>query len=383
LAFRDNPCKLHHSTIAFRGTMNVIKMIFSIGLLVSIDCVDFFRTQFDDVEEATAYQAALIHSAPQMPETLKVMMWNIRYGAARIPLFYEGWGDRYNMSKSEVISNLSKIEKKITEVDPDVIFLQELDIDSKRTAYVDQLQHILDNTNLNYAFFASIWKADLVPSDGLGRINMGNAIASKWPLFDGTRIALPRSTDQTALEKYFWFARNILKAKIVTEKGLTINLLTIHTDAWTTDGTKKKQIDQFKEALDAINEKGEILIGGGDFNELTPGSPRWKDFKDLGPKHRFKEDDYTGEEQWMSELYAAYTPAIPLSVFQDDPSRYYTFTGDGNSFWNRTLDHLFTNASFRCGVVLQDTILLDATTGIPTMPLSDHAPTVACVEVKQ
>jgi endonuclease/exonuclease/phosphatase family metal-dependent hydrolase len=363
--------------------MKAITMIGLFGMLFLINCVDLFRTQFEEVEDAIAYQASAIHPSPQIPDTIKVMTWNIRYGVSRTPLFYEGWGDRCNLSKSEVVFNLERIEKKINEIDPDILLLQELDRESKRTAYVDELQHILDNTNLNYAFYASIWKGDFVPSDGEGRVDMGNGIASKWRLSNGTRIALPKSSDQTALEKYFWFARNILQAKIITPEGRPINLLTIHTDAWTTDGTKKKQIDRFKQELDAIDDNGEMFIGGGDFNALTPGSPQWKDFKDLGPKHRFKEDDYTGEEQWMSGLYAAYIPAIPLSVFQADPSKYFTFTGDSSSFWNRTLDHIFTNASFRSGAVLQDSMLPDNTAGILTMPLSDHAPTFVIMEVTQ
>jgi endonuclease/exonuclease/phosphatase family metal-dependent hydrolase len=362
--------------------MKKIQMISLFCTVISLTCVDLFRTQFDDVEDAIAYQASPIHPSPQMPVTLKVMMWNIRYGVARTPLFYEGWGDRCNLSKAEVISNLERIEKKINEVDPDIVLFQELDRESKRTAYVDELQHILNNTNLNFAYYASIWKGDFVPSDGEGRVDMGNGIASKWRLSDGTRIALPKSSDQSALEKYFWFARNILTAKMLTPQGRPINLLTIHTDAWTTDGTKKKQIDRFKQELDAIGENGALFIAGGDFNALPPGSPQWKEFKDLGPNHRFREDDYTGEEDWMSDLYAAYTPAISLSTFQTDPSQCYSFTGDSSAFWNRMLDHLFTNASFRSGAVLQDSTLSDSTTGIPTMPLSDHAPTIAVVEVQ-
>jgi endonuclease/exonuclease/phosphatase family metal-dependent hydrolase len=306
--------------------------------------VDLFRTQFNDVEDAVAYRASVIHPAPRMPDTLKVMVWNLRYGAARIPLFYEGWGDRCNMTKSEVEFNLSGIEKKIREVDPDVMLLQELDIESKRTAYVDQLQHILDNTSLNYGVYASIWKGDLVPSDGLGRINMGNAIVSKWPLSGGTRIALPKSSDQSALEKYFWFARNILKAQLTSSEGEPIHLLTIHTDAWTNDGTKKKQIDKFKEELDALENKGEMFIAGGDFNELQPGSPQLKDFNDLGPAHRFKEDDYSEEENWMSELYATYHPAIPLSDFQANHRLSLYFSPDG--FFNK-IAHRFSRSRDR------------------------------------
>ncbi len=364
--------------------MNFVKKCILLCSLLFVNCADPFRTQFDEVEDAVLYRASALHPIPAIPDTLKVMTWNIRYGSARILLFYEGWGDRCNMTKSEIESNLDQIEKKIKEVNPDILFLQEVDVDSKRTAYIDQLQHILDNTNLNYAYYASIWKSDFVPSDGIGRINMGNAIVSKYPLSNGTRIALPMSSNQSALEKYFWFHRNILKARITVSQGKTLHLLTMHDDAWTTDGTKKKQIETFKEELDALSQNGDIFVAGGDFNELPPGSPQWKDFNDLGPKHRFRVDDYTGEENYMVDLLAAYNSAIPLAVFQSNPSQYFSFTGDASAFWNRTLDYIFTNTSFRInsGMALQDSLLPDGSTGIPTMPLSDHAPIFGLLEVQ-
>ena len=59
-----------------------------------------------------------------------------------------------------------------------------------------------------------MWEADLIPSDGIGRINTGNAILSKYELSDAERIQLRLRTDQDDLIQYFYLRRNILKARI-------------------------------------------------------------------------------------------------------------------------------------------------------------------------
>lgn len=358
--------------------MNFIKTTttFILLLLLCLACSDPFRTQFDDREDAVMYEANHKNPAPASVDSLKILDWNIRYGGGRIPFFYDGYGKRYSMTKNEVEDNLSAIAAKIREINPDIVLLQEVDVDSKRSAYVDELQFILDYTQLNYGVYASIWKADFVPSDGLGRMNMGNAILSRWPLTDAVRIDLPIRTDQSSLEKYFWFHRNVLKAKTEPEPGLDFYIVNTHSEAFGKDGTKKKHIDRFKEELDLIHAMGEIFIAGGDLNEIPPGSPRWKDYPDDPPDARFEGDDYSGEETWLNALYNSYQSIIPLPQYQANPEKYFSFTADANSFWTRTLDYLFTNSQFKAGSgrVLQDEHLPDGHLGMPTMPLSDHAP---------
>jgi endonuclease/exonuclease/phosphatase family metal-dependent hydrolase len=367
-----------------------IKKIIRSGIVIFVpvlciifsQCSDPIRTQFDDTEDAITYHASVIKNAPAISDSLTVMTWNIRFGAGRIPLFYDGFGERYNMTKSEVVYNLTGLCNKITEIDPDILLLQEVDIESKRTAYVDELQFILDHTGLHYAVFAAIWKADFVPSDGIGRINYGNAILCKWPLINGERIALPIRTDQSSLEKYFWFHRNILKAVLPIPDKPSLTILNMHAEAFGKDGTKKKHIDRFKQELDKISLTGGYFVGGGDFNALPPGSPQVKDFPDIPITARFGPDDYSGEETWMDDMYAAYKPAIPLSAYHASPAPYYSYTADENGFWCRTLDYLFTNNALRSGKVLQSSVLPNGHTGVTTMPLSDHAPVYSVLGVK-
>jgi endonuclease/exonuclease/phosphatase family metal-dependent hydrolase len=274
------------------------------------------------------------------------------------------------MDSKEVLSNMEKIAKKIKKENPDVLFVQEIDLNSKRAAYIDQVQYLLDNTDLNYAVYASQWKADFVPSDGIGKVDTGNAILSKYPLKDAQRIALPLMNSQDALTQYFYLRRNILTTYI-DWNSKKINLLAIHTSAYSNDGTKLKQINILKEKIDELNNNGEIFIAGGDLNTIPPISVKIKDFPDsICTDEDFQADDYTDDIGILDNYYTDYTPAISLIDYKADNSKYFSHTTDKNGFWNRKLDYLFTNKSFTNGMIHQDT----NSGGDNTMKLSDHAP---------
>jgi endonuclease/exonuclease/phosphatase family metal-dependent hydrolase len=342
-------------------------------ILSSATGCDYFNTQFDDVEDAQFYQASLLNDPADDTDTLKIMTWNIKFGGARIDFFFDGWGDEVLMDEHEVIVNLDNLAAYIYQVDPDIVLLQEVDIDSKRSAYVNQLQWLLDNTDLNYGVYTSQWKADFIPSDGLGRMNSGNAIMSRWKFTEAVRIALPLISDQDGLTQYFYLKRNILRTRIDID-GDDLYVLNIHTSAFSDDDTKKKQIDRFCEELDLIDAEGSVFIAGGDMNTLPPGSLNIKEFPDAppDPDPDYEADDFTGEEDWLVNLYDSYTSAVSLADYQAEEilgnfsSRYYTHSISKNVLWNRKLDYLFTNDEFVVGS--------DSTHQIGTMILSDHAP---------
>ena len=98
----------------------VVLILFSCRLPVTI---------FDDIEDAIPYKASTSSYAPKNSSevnSLKVMTWNIRYGAARIPWFEDSCGDRVHMTESEVTSHLDSIPTYINaELDTiDILLLQ-------------------------------------------------------------------------------------------------------------------------------------------------------------------------------------------------------------------------------------------------------------------
>ena len=348
--------------------MRIVTVLFV--FLISFSSCDPFNTILTekDVDYYTASDVVKV----SIPDTLKVMTWNVKFGGGRIDFFFDCYGDRVVMTEEEVISNLEGLASKIKQYDPDIIFLQEIDMDSKRSAKVNQLQWLLDFTDLNYGVYASQWKADYVPSDGIGRINSGSAILTKWQLTDAVRITLPLMEEQNAIVRYFYLKRNILYAKL---QNTDINLFTTHLSAYSHDGTKKKQLDILLDSIDRIEQKGEVFILGGDFNCLPPETEKVNNFPDAACEaEEFSADDYSEEIDWMTPFYK-YTPAISLDDYKLNNTKHFSHTTNSperGAFWSRKLDYIFTNGKIVevSGQTHQNTIY----GGMNTMNLSDHAP---------
>ncbi len=336
--------------------------------------------RFEATEKAQCYRANHVVSFPTIIDTIKVMTWNIRFGARRILWFGDSCGDRVILTKEEVLAGLEGIARKIYEEKPDIVFLQEVDVDCKRTAYIDQVQWLLDNTDLNYGAYASMWQAQVVPSDGLGRLNTGQAIISRWKIQSAERIQLALRSDQDALTRYFYLRRNLLKTRIAIPNVENFYALNIHAEAFSTDDTKQKHIQRCLEELQRLDEDGAYFILGGDFNLLPPGSDstdycdedacsgeHFHKAKD-NPQHK-EGSNYTPEITWMQPLYDQFKSAVPLSDYLANQSLYFTHTTNHpDGFWNRKLDYLFTNTEFVSG---------SDSTHQEAMMESDHCPVTA------
>jgi len=218
------------------------KMLIICSILL-VGC-DPLVTIFEDSEDPINYTAKTI-AVPATADTITVMTWNIRYGATQLPWFGDSCGDRVMLSEDEVFDGLEKLLARINTINPDIIFLQEVDVESKRTQYIDQVQWLLDHTAFNFGAYASMWKAQVIPSDGLGRMDNGNAILSRWPITDAERIQLPLRGDMDALTKYFYLRRNVIKAKIEIPGTDNVYAVGIHSSAFATDDTKQKQINKY------------------------------------------------------------------------------------------------------------------------------------------
>lgn len=350
-----------------------------------------------DREDVPLFKAHADHSAPVAnPTQLKVMAWNVKYGACRIDFWFDFWGDRTQMSTTEVTDCLTKVAALIREYDPDILMTEEIEVDSKRSAYIDQVRFLLENTNLRYAMYGETWDARYVPSEGVGRINLGNAIFSRYPITRGERIRQVDRTDQDGVTAAFYIHRAISRAE-VNLGDRTVAAYAVHTEAYDNDGTKQKQIAQIYDLL-----KAESLpwVAGGDWNELPPvcdesvagdcdGKLRLSGFLDERESAKgteYEQPPYTPSV--MKRYYDDFTPLIPLSTYGvgDDQQRpYFTHSVLGPDskndegvpgWWNRTLDYLF----IRQGETWANADVLQAPgrLGIVGDPsrLSDHAPVV-------
>jgi endonuclease/exonuclease/phosphatase family metal-dependent hydrolase len=357
------------------GQLALIKL-----LVIPLWSCDPLNTGFDDLEPAELYRARVISPPRDEVTQLKVMNWNAKFGGGRIDFFFDCHGDTVNMTEEQVRANLDGLVRKIRQYDPDVLMMQEIDTNSKRGAYINQVQYILDHTALNYAAYASQWRADYIPSDGIGKMDSGNVTMSKFPIHDAERIALALQDEHDAITQYFYLKRNILRTRIALPKEKQVWFLNLHADAYSKDGTKKKHIDSMEQEMDAMAARGVLFVGAGDFNTLPPGATRLNGFEDsVCEAEEFQADDFSAETEFLVPFYTKYKAFVSLEDTLADEASYFTHSTTKNTFWNRQLDYMFTNGEWVAGSGLVH--LDEARGGMETMPLSDHAPVSATLEV--
>ena len=340
-------------------------LLFSFTILLLVSC-DPLVTEFPAEQMATEYTAKTL-TVPPNKDTLTVVTWNIRFGIGRAEWFGDSCGELVLFDTDEIQDGLELLAAKITAMGADILLLQEVDTDSKRSAYVDQVQWLLDNTEFNYGVYASMWEVQFVPSDGLGRVNTGNAILSHWPLSEAERIQLSLRGDQDALTRAFYVRRNVLRAK-VNYPGSPFWAVDIHASAFSNDETKQKQYLEFKAVLDELDAQGEHFVAGGDLNELPPGAAKnnYCD-NDRCPGESAEDDegcDFSNETAWIRPLFDSYIPAVDTVNYLQDENRYFTHASihdasDERYQWNRKLDYLFTNTDWvpRSTITHQDAAL--------------------------
>ena len=357
--------------------------------LLIIGCEPFVN-EFSDSSVPLRFEASNMDNSSSAYQGggVKVLTWNMRSGIGRSSFFGDSCGEGVITDEETVSDAMEAIAETLNVIDADIVFLQEVDLESKRTGYWNQIQYLLDNTYLNHGVYASTWEADFIPSDGLGRVNTGNAILSRYELGPAERIQLGLRTDQTDLVQYFYLRKNILKAEIPElavgqKKFLAVN---IHATAFATDDTKEQHINKYIEVLNNINDAGDIFVTGGDLNAVPPGAITDYCEGDMCTGETFhnplsdpfhKEgsffENFPNEPDILLPLYGVYSPAIDIALC--NMPEHYTHAPVTSMIsdsiytkYDRKLDYLFTNGDWLTG---------SGATHQSVWQISDHMPVSA------
>jgi endonuclease/exonuclease/phosphatase family metal-dependent hydrolase len=135
--------------------------------------------------------------------------------------------------------------------------------------------------------------------------------------------------------------------------------------------------------LNKTNSDGGEFVLGGDFNLLPPNSDSTDYcFEDICSDESFHQpgnnpihkegSNYTPEITWLQPVYDSYLPAVSLTDYENNQANYFTHTTRLNTDWDRKLDYLFTNMSWKTG---------SEQTHSEVINISDHAAVSAIVEV--
>ncbi len=204
-------------------------------------------------------------------EELTVLSWNIGYAGlgAGEDFFMDGGTQKKSADEATVEKYLNGISDTLDTLSPDLIMLQEVDVDSARTYRIDESTYVIRGSGVHALNYSCPYVP--IPWPPIGRVNSGLYTTTEYEIASAERIALPCP--------FSWpvSTANLKRCLLVSylpiegsDKQLV--LVNLHLEAYDDGEGKIAQTKQLREFIEAEYAKGNYVIAGGDFNQVFPGS---------------------------------------------------------------------------------------------------------------
>jgi len=212
---------------------------------------------------------------PAGQRTFSFFTWNIGYGGIgrKMDFFYEG-GARVRPEKDEFLGYFNGVCETIRRFDSaDFIFIQEIDLHSRRSYNTDEESAILKELPGFCSAFAKNYVCDFIPmppTEPMGGVRSGLATISKFTPASALRIAY--TADFSWPQKLFFLKRCFLVMRLPIENGKELVVVNTHNSTYDKTGTlRKSEFIKLHGFLSEEYRKGNYVICGGDWNNNPRG----------------------------------------------------------------------------------------------------------------
>lgn len=170
--------------------------------------------------------------------------------------------------------NLQTAIQALAPLDPDIIGLQEIDLGSRRSFQVNQVEELAKGLRLKNRAIAVNWDKNYVPfpylplSAHFGRLLSGQAILSRYFIQEHDRFVLEKVEENPFYYNAFYIDRlaQVARVKIQDKTVIVIN---VHLEAFNKN-TRRKQTQFIQQLLKKYQKYPLLLIG--DFNSPPPSA---------------------------------------------------------------------------------------------------------------
>lgn len=212
----------------------------------------------------------------KIDEKISILTFNIGYCGLDEgqDFFMDGGNGSHSESKEKTIENLEGIIEFINKNKTDIIFLQELDIDSTRSFHINQYKKIKENLDSYASTFVYNYKVPWVPvpiTKPHGSVKAGLATFSKYNITEAQRYQYPGKEKWP--RQLVLLDRCFIENRISVEGGKELVILNSHLSAYDKGGEiRKQQLGFLREHIIDEYNKGNYIVVGGDWNHLIPGT---------------------------------------------------------------------------------------------------------------
>lgn len=247
--------------------------------------------------------------------SVSLLTWNVGYGALgdNADFFMDGGKSVQTADTQRVQENLQGIAQEIETKSPDVVFLQEVDINSSRSHDIDeaetiQNQLLSDGMKLTNSTFAYNFKVPFIPYPipPIGKVNGGILTLSNYSITDATRYQLPCPFSWPMrlgnLKRCLMVDRIPVMKEDGTASGKDLVLVNLHLEAYDDGEGKKAQTEMLRNILQQEMDAGNYVIAGGDFNQTFSGTDDSMYPELAGMWHCGEVDESEFSSDWQFEM---------------------------------------------------------------------------------
>ena len=234
-------------------------------LLAVLSAAEYRPSPVEAVDPEGAADAVL----PSNGE-ITVLTWNTGYGALgdNADFFMDGGTGVKTADTARLNANTGGILETVRELDPDLLFLQEVDRNSDRSERVDQAALYAAALEGRQWAYAPNYRALYVPFPvpPIGRVESGIVTFSRYRIASAVRESLPCP--------FAWpirmanLKRCLLVTRIPADDGKELVAVNLHLEAYDSGEGKEEQTRVLAEFLHREAEKGNYVLAGGDFNQI-------------------------------------------------------------------------------------------------------------------
>lgn len=326
------------------------KLIFSL-LLIILSFIAFYMWATSGELSSNKELYAIYKSQDStgiQKDTLSIMTFNIGY--------LSGMTNNKAIERTKDLfdTNAESLLEILTEETIDILAIQEIDFGSSRSFNIDQLDLIQKKANFNYGAKAINWDKRYVPYPywpphlQFGKIQSGQAIASKFSILNNHVVILNKPIDQPFYYNDFYLDR-LIQTSTLSVNGKELTVMNVHLEAFS-EKTRAIHIQQVFERFKKLATQGPTILLG-DFNESV----------------------FPMATSGMLPFYedAKFDSAISMERLKENKSTHYTYSAETPK---AKIDYIFYSSDY--------IEMLEAKTIRLTKLLSDHLPVMMRFQFK-
>ncbi len=250
----------------------LLALLVAVGGYVAYVFIDYYRLE-DNLPLEVAHGDALPSARTGTP--YHIVSWNIGFGAyeADYGFFMDGGTQSRVWSEERLDANLSRIAAQLNAQNADVLFVQEIDLDSTRSCHVDELARLEETLSAAYGrHYARVAAQNydspylfypLTQPHGASRACL--ATFSAFSVSSALRRSLPI---EGGFMKFLDLDRCYSVSRVPVDNGKELVLFNLHLSAYTSDGAiATEQLRLLLQDMQQEYERGNYCVAGGDFNK--------------------------------------------------------------------------------------------------------------------